>query len=97
MQVHEAQSTAAVITAGRFTLRGGPLAAAPDDSYIRVVVRRGGGPALAGVAPMRCERSVEIIPGKCRLFDEPGALDNVSALLARWFSEPLQKVATIAA
>ena len=97
MQIHEAQSTAAVITAGRITLRGGPLAAAKNDIYIRVVVTRGGRPAFADVAPMRCESSVEIIPGKCRLFDEPGALDNVPALLVRSFSEPLQKVANIAA
>lgn len=32
------------------------------------------------------EKSIEIVPGAGHLFEEPGALDNVAALAARWFS-----------
>jgi putative phosphoribosyl transferase len=42
-------------------------------------------------ARLRCEKSIEIIPGAGHLFEEPGALDNVAALAARWFSEHLHK------
>ena len=52
---------------------------------------------LEAWARMHCEKSIEIIPGAGHLFDEPGALDNVSALAARWFSEHLRKDANIAA
>jgi putative phosphoribosyl transferase len=41
-------------------------------------------------AQLRCEKSIEIIPGAGHLFEEPGALDNVAALAARWFSEHLR-------
>jgi dienelactone hydrolase len=52
---------------------------------------------LEAWARMRCEKSFEVIPGAGPLFDEPGALDNVSALAARWFGEHLRKRANIAA
>lgn len=48
-------------------------------------------------ARLRCEKSIEIIPGASNRFEEPGALDNVAALAARWFSERLNKDANIAA
>ena len=48
-------------------------------------------------ARLRCEKSIEIIPGAGHRFEEPGALDNVAALAARWFSERLSKDAHIAA
>ena len=48
-------------------------------------------------ARLRCEKSIEIIPGASNRFEEPGALDNVAALTARWFSERLNKDAHIAA
>jgi putative phosphoribosyl transferase len=41
-------------------------------------------------AQLRCEKSIEIIPGAGHLFEEPGALDNVAALAARWFSDHLR-------
>jgi putative phosphoribosyl transferase len=41
-------------------------------------------------AQLKCEKSVEIIPGAGHRFEEPGALDNVSALAARWFGEHLK-------
>ena len=97
MKVLEAQSTAAVITAGLIASRSGPLAADPNDSDIRALVTRGGPPKFDVAARRRGETSVEIISGKGRLLDEPGALDEVWALAARWFSEHLRKPATIAA
>jgi putative phosphoribosyl transferase len=48
-------------------------------------------------ARLRCEKSIEIIPGAGQRFEEPGALDNVAALAARWFSERLNKDAHVAA
>jgi len=45
---------------------------------------------LEAWARLRCEKSIEIIPGAGHLFEEPGALDNVAALAARWFSEHLR-------
>jgi putative phosphoribosyl transferase len=45
---------------------------------------------LESWARLRCEKSIEIIPGAGHLFEEPGALDNVAALAARWFSEHLR-------
>jgi putative phosphoribosyl transferase len=41
-------------------------------------------------AQLRCEKSIEIIPGAGHLFEEPGALDNVASLAARWFSDHLR-------
>ena len=41
-------------------------------------------------ARLRCEKSIEIIPGAGHLFEEPGALDIVAALAARWFSDHLR-------
>jgi putative phosphoribosyl transferase len=34
---------------------------------------------------MRCETSLEIIPGATHLFEEPGALDQVATLARAWF------------
>lgn len=36
-------------------------------------------------------KAIEIIPGTGHLFEEPGALDNVAALTARWFSTHLRR------
>jgi putative phosphoribosyl transferase len=36
-------------------------------------------------AQMRCESSLEIIPGATHLFEEPGALDQVATLARAWF------------
>jgi putative phosphoribosyl transferase len=44
---------------------------------------------LEAWARLCCEKSIEIIPGAGHRFEEPGALDNVAALAARWFSEHL--------
>jgi putative phosphoribosyl transferase len=36
-------------------------------------------------ASLRCERHIEIVPGATHLFEEPGALEAVSALARDWF------------
>jgi putative phosphoribosyl transferase len=40
-------------------------------------------------AQLRCEKSLEIVPGATHLFEEPGALDQVIDLAGRWFTEHL--------
>ncbi len=39
---------------------------------------------------LECENELEIVPGASHLFEEPGALDRVAELAAKWFSEHLQ-------
>src|SRR5688500_1567670 len=36
------------------------------------------------LAHLRCEKRLEIVPGASHLFDEPGTLDHVADLAARW-------------
>ena len=38
---------------------------------------------------MRAEVRIEIVPGASHLFEEPGALEQVAALAARWFEDHL--------
>lgn len=38
---------------------------------------------------MRCATRLEIVPGATHLFEEPGALEHVAALAARWFESHL--------
>jgi dienelactone hydrolase len=40
-------------------------------------------------ARLHCERRLEIVPGATHLFHEPGALDAVAQLAARWFVDHL--------
>jgi len=40
-------------------------------------------------ARLRCENALEIVPGATHPFEEPGALDQVAALAARWFTQHL--------
>jgi dienelactone hydrolase len=44
------------------------------------------------LAQLECEKRLEIVPGATHLFEEPGTLDQVAELAARWFAEhlPLQ-------
>lgn len=39
---------------------------------------------------LRCVKQLEVIPGATHLFDEPGALDEVSRLATDWFERRLQ-------
>jgi putative phosphoribosyl transferase len=43
----------------------------------------------AAAASLRAEVRLEIVPGASHLFEEPGALEQVSALAARWFEDHL--------
>ena len=36
---------------------------------------------------LRCEKELQIVPGATHLFEEPGALDKVTALARDWFVE----------
>ena len=40
-------------------------------------------------AQLRCEKSLEIVPGATHLFEEPGALDRVIDLARQWFTRHL--------
>ena len=40
---------------------------------------------------MRCEKELVLVPGATHLFEEPGALDQVSALAGDWFSSHLAR------
>ena len=43
----------------------------------------------AAAARLRAEVRIEIVPGASHLFEEPGALERVAALAARWFEDHL--------
>jgi hypothetical protein len=45
----------------------------------------------AAAAAMRAEVRLEIVPGASPLFEEPGALEQVAALAARWFGDHLPR------
>jgi putative phosphoribosyl transferase len=45
----------------------------------------------AAAARMRAKVRMDIVPGASHLFEEPGALERVSALAARWFEEHLPR------
>lgn len=40
-------------------------------------------------AQLQCEKRLEIVPGATHLFEEPGTLDVVADLAARWFAKHL--------
>jgi putative phosphoribosyl transferase len=42
------------------------------------------------MAKMRSDVRIEIVPGATHLFEEPGALDQVSALAGEWFEQSLK-------
>ena len=39
---------------------------------------------------LRCVKELKIIPGATRLFEEPGKLEEVAGLAAKWFLMHLQ-------
>jgi pimeloyl-ACP methyl ester carboxylesterase len=41
------------------------------------------------LAQLRCEKSLEVVPGATHLFEEPGALDQVIDLAQQWFTRHL--------
>jgi dipeptidyl aminopeptidase/acylaminoacyl peptidase len=40
---------------------------------------------------MVCKKEMEIIPGANHLFEEPGALEKVAQLAAKWFARYFKK------
>jgi putative phosphoribosyl transferase len=38
---------------------------------------------------LRCEKTLEVVPGATHLFEEPGALERVAELAAAWFRHHL--------
>lgn len=44
----------------------------------------------AALEKLRCEKRLEVIPGATHLFEEPGALEQVSAAAVEWFSRYLK-------
>jgi putative phosphoribosyl transferase len=44
-------------------------------------------------AQMRAKKELEIVPGATHLFEEPGALEEVARLAARWFVYHLDRSA----
>ena len=44
---------------------------------------------------LTCEHRLEIVPGATHLFEEPGTLDQVSALAADWFRTHVPRVAVV--
>jgi putative phosphoribosyl transferase len=41
------------------------------------------------LAKLRCEKQLVIVPGATHLFEEPGALEQVSELALNWFEKYL--------
>jgi putative phosphoribosyl transferase len=41
------------------------------------------------LAQLRCERELKIVPGATHLFQEPGTLEQVADLAAKWFKKHL--------
>jgi putative phosphoribosyl transferase len=50
----------------------------------------------AAAARLRAEVRIEIVPGASHLFEEPGALERVSELAARWFEDHLPPPTAVA-
>ena len=53
------------------------IVGALDEEVIRLNVK--------AAAQMPCEHRIEIVPGATHLFEEPGALDEVTRHAAAWF------------
>jgi putative phosphoribosyl transferase len=47
-------------------------------------------------AQLKCESRLAVIPGETHLFEEPGALDQVTDLAGDWFGRHFAQVSHIA-
>ena len=45
---------------------------------------------------LRCEKELKMVPGATHLFEEPGTLEEVARLAARWFQRHLQPRSNVA-
>jgi dienelactone hydrolase len=43
------------------------------------------------LAALRCEKQLAVVPGATHLFEEPGALEEVTALACAWFLQHLRR------
>jgi putative phosphoribosyl transferase len=92
---------------GAVVSRGGRPDLAGSDALQRVksptllIVGGYDGPVIEmneeAYAWLRCEKELKIVPGATHLFEEPGALEEVARLAARWFQEHLQPRTNVAA
>jgi pimeloyl-ACP methyl ester carboxylesterase len=41
------------------------------------------------LAQLRCEKRLEVVPGASHLFEEPGKMEDVTALASQWFTRHL--------
>ena len=48
-------------------------------------------------ARLLCEKELKIVPNATHLFEEPGAIEEVARLAARWFERHLQPRANVVA
>lgn len=82
---------AVVSRGGRPDLAGSALARVTAPTLL--VVGGDDLPVIAmnrtAAASIRAEVHIEIVPGASHLFEEPGALEQVAALAARWFGDHL--------
>ena len=82
---------AVVSRGGRPDLAGSALARVTAPTLL--VVGGDDVPVIAmnrtAAASMHAEVQIEIVPGASHLFEEPGALEQVAALAARWFGDHL--------
>ncbi|HJS90781.1 MAG TPA: hypothetical protein VJ738_12525 [Steroidobacteraceae bacterium] len=85
---------AVVSRGGRADLAGSALAevrastlliVGGDDLEVLALNRR-------ALAQLTCEARLEIVPGATHLFEEPGTLEQVASLAARWFERHLVPV-----
>lgn len=44
----------------------------------------------AALDALRCEKELAVVPGATHLFEEPGALESVTELASRWFTDHLR-------
>lgn len=80
---------AVVSRGGRPDLAGDALASVQAATLL--IVGGDDTPVIAmnrdALAQLRCEKRLEIVPGATHLFEEPGTLETVAALAARWFAD----------
>lgn len=84
-----AQVAAVVSRGGRPDLAGEALARV--EAATLLIVGGNDEPVIGmnrdAASQMKCEVKTEIVPGATHLFEEPGKLDQVSALAGNWFLE----------
>ncbi|MDB5947344.1 MAG: phosphoribosyltransferase, partial [Ramlibacter sp.] len=74
----------------------GPVALAAVTAPTLLIVGGADGNVVGineqALAVMQCEKEMVSVPGATHLFEEAGALDQVSTLACNWFSHHLSRV-----